>query len=265
MSFLYVALVFTVLIGIHEAGHFLAARWVGMKVEKFAIGLGPQWTWKSKDGTEYALGAIPLGGYVRITGMDGKDRETPGHFYASPRWAQAFVLLAGVLANFLLAFGLITVMMFLMPSDPKLPPPTFLEVMSASVESTLRLIVVMMQNTVDFIWNLFSFGATAPEGYNPTEQVAGPAGIAVAVTEAANEGLLDLLWLTSLVSVAIAAFNLLPIPALDGGRLLFVGIEAITNRPIPAKINIVASLAGLAFVVVILVVGTIGDIGRLLN
>jgi membrane-associated protease RseP (regulator of RpoE activity) len=93
---------------IHEAGHFLAAKAVGMKVTEFFFGFGPK-LWSTKKGeTEYGFKAIPLGGYVRIVGMNPLEEVAPqdmGRTYREKHfWEKTVVVLAGVGANFLLAF-----------------------------------------------------------------------------------------------------------------------------------------------------------------
>jgi regulator of sigma E protease len=139
MTILATIVLLGVLIFVHELGHFLAARSVGVAVERFSIGLGPRvWGFHS-GGTEYVLSAIPLGGYVKLSGMndevleyieggteDGEDGDTDGEpraggeergeprraprrlratdFDAKPVWARAWVISAGVIMNMAFAF-----------------------------------------------------------------------------------------------------------------------------------------------------------------
>lgn len=130
MTLLATIVVLGVLIFVHELGHFLAARSVGIGVERFSIGLGPR-VWGYRRGeTEYVLSAIPLGGYVKMAGMEdemmeaiegGADqrdggeggeeepspsrrRPRPSDFDAKPVWARAWVISAGVIMNMLFAF-----------------------------------------------------------------------------------------------------------------------------------------------------------------
>ncbi|MFT8258868.1 MAG: RIP metalloprotease RseP [Candidatus Symbiodolus clandestinus] len=96
------------LVIIHELGHFLAARWCGVKVERFSIGLGPLlWRWIDQKGTEYAIAAIPLGGYVKM--LDEQEHpvaesDRAQAFNHRPLKQRALIVIAGPLANFLLAF-----------------------------------------------------------------------------------------------------------------------------------------------------------------
>ena len=106
-----------VLILVHELGHFWAAKSVGIVVERFSIVLGPRLWGFERNGTEYVLAAIPLGGYVKMQGMDdevmeqieGGPSDRPrgprsGDFDSKPIWARAFVISAGVIMNMLFAF-----------------------------------------------------------------------------------------------------------------------------------------------------------------
>jgi regulator of sigma E protease len=120
MTFLATVIVLGVLIFVHELGHFGAAKAVGIDVQRFSIGLGPKIFGFTRGETEYVLSAIPLGGYVKMGGMDdevmerlegGGDSERqprPGDFDAQPIWARTFVISAGVIMNMLFAFGVYT-------------------------------------------------------------------------------------------------------------------------------------------------------------
>ncbi|HYD93618.1 MAG TPA: site-2 protease family protein [Candidatus Paceibacterota bacterium] len=94
-------------------------------------------------------------------------------------------------------------------------------------------------------------------------QVSGPVGIAGAVGNASATGLVALLTLVAVISVNLALINLLPVPALDGGRLLFVLIEAVTRRKIPEKVTGAVNTAGFVFLILLMVLITASDIGKL--
>lgn len=113
MAVLIFMLVLSVLIFIHELGHFLAARWAGIRVKEFGIGYPPLakkvFSWQ---GTDFTLNWIPFGGFVRMDGEDGKPGDEPkqGEFYAAPAWKRLVVILAGATVNFVfgvVAFSLI--------------------------------------------------------------------------------------------------------------------------------------------------------------
>ena len=108
MSYVLAALGFAVLIILHEFGHFAVAKAVGMRVERFAL-FFPPLIWKIKRGeTEYGIGAIPLGGYVRISGMNPREElppeVVPRAYYNQKVWKRIVVILAGPGMNFLIAF-----------------------------------------------------------------------------------------------------------------------------------------------------------------
>ncbi len=108
------ALGFMALIVLHELGHFTAAKAVGMRVERFALFFPPLLLRKKIGETEYALGAIPAGGYVKISGMS-PDENLPDEvrtraYYSQPVWKRVVVIAAGPLVNFVLAFVLLFVL-----------------------------------------------------------------------------------------------------------------------------------------------------------
>ncbi len=111
MSYVLAFLGFAALIILHEAGHFTAAKAVGMRVERFSLFFGPM-LWKVKRGeTEYGIGPIPLGGYVKITGMNPNEEIAPEAvsraYYNQPVWKRIVVILAGPGVNLAIAFLII--------------------------------------------------------------------------------------------------------------------------------------------------------------
>src|SRR5918997_2545331 len=108
MSFLLAFLGFAVLIILHELGHFAAAKAVGMRVERFSLFFPPLVARHKRGETEYAIGAIPLGGYVKITGMNPAEEIPPEHahraYYRQPVWKRIVVIAAGPIVNIALAF-----------------------------------------------------------------------------------------------------------------------------------------------------------------
>jgi regulator of sigma E protease len=112
-SVLLAALGFMILIVLHELGHFAVAKWVGMRVERFAL-FFPPLIWRKQVGeTEYALGTIPAGGYVRISGMNPSEDLPPEvrdrAYHAQPPWKRMVVIAAGPLVNILVAILLLFV------------------------------------------------------------------------------------------------------------------------------------------------------------
>ncbi|RYZ28389.1 MAG: RIP metalloprotease RseP [Chitinophagaceae bacterium] len=115
-------LAFSILVVLHELGHFLPAKWFGCRVDKFYLFFNPWFSlWKTKKGeTEYGLGWIPLGGYVKIAGMidESMDKEQlklapqPYEFRAKPAWQRLIIMLGGVTVNFILALVLFAIILF---------------------------------------------------------------------------------------------------------------------------------------------------------
>src|SRR5437868_3194355 len=111
MSYLLAFLGFAALIILHEAGHFTAAKAVGMRVERFSLFFGPMlWSFRRGE-TVYGIGPIPLGGFVKITGMNPREElapeVAPRAYYAQPVWKRVVVIAAGPAVNLLIAFALI--------------------------------------------------------------------------------------------------------------------------------------------------------------
>lgn len=120
----------SILVGLHEAGHMVAAKAFGMRVEKFSIGFPPK-IWGFKYGeTEYSLGAVPLGGFVKISGMIDESMDTesmgqepqPWEFRSKPAWQRLIVMLGGIIVNVITGVILFIFLMFIygkpyMPKD----------------------------------------------------------------------------------------------------------------------------------------------------
>lgn len=127
--------VFFVVVFIHEMGHFLVARWSGVKVHEFGIGIPPRLKriFRDKQGTEWTLNWIPLGGFVRLKGenYDSPESRQKDALPRAPWWKQVAILLAGVTMNFLLA-GFLFGILFYQGTEPltvhirELAPHSFL-------------------------------------------------------------------------------------------------------------------------------------------
>lgn len=113
--------VFFVVVFIHEMGHFLVARWSGVKVHEFGIGIPPRFKkiFRDKQGTEWTLNWIPLGGFVRLKGenYDNPESRQKDALPRAPWWKQVAILLAGVTMNFLLA-GFLFGILFYQGTEP---------------------------------------------------------------------------------------------------------------------------------------------------
>src|SRR2546423_3854662 len=107
-----VILIFSLLVIVHESGHFISAKLAGIKVEQFSVGFGPQLLGWQRGETLYAVRAIPLGGFVKLAGMDGSMDAGPRSFNAHPLWQRFIVIVAGSAFNLalpvLIFFGVYT-------------------------------------------------------------------------------------------------------------------------------------------------------------
>ncbi|MGV3505148.1 MAG: RIP metalloprotease RseP [Adhaeribacter sp.] len=118
----------TILVGLHELGHMLTAKWFGMRVEKYAIGFPPKVVSKQIGETEYMIGAIPLGGFVKISGMIDESLDTaaiseapkPYEFRAKPAWQRLIVMMGGILVNVITGI-IIFILLTYQYGEPYLP------------------------------------------------------------------------------------------------------------------------------------------------
>ena len=308
MGIVLTVLLFGVLIFIHEFGHFITAKLSGVKVNEFALGMGPViWKTRKKD-TQYALRLLPIGGFVSMEGED-EESEEEGSFSKARVWNKIWIVTAGALMNLLLGFlllvivvsqqnaiGTTTVARFedgasssqMLQVDDKI-----LKINGSAIHIDYDIIYTMMRDsdgavdmvvlrdgqkleltdvpfsteemedgtvttTLDFkvygkektvggvlrqaffytgtvaklVWTSLIDIVTGKFGIN---QLSGPVGVASAVGEASSMGLTSFLMLAAFITINLGVFNLLPIPALDGGRLLFLLIEAVRGKPVNPK------------------------------
>ena len=125
-------IVLGIVVFVHEAGHFMAARWAGVRVDAFSIGFGPAvLKWRDKHNTVWKLCCLPLGGYVSIYGQEDmfnrkKYQELPknkkiGHYLSVPAWKQFIIIAAGVFMNFMLAWVIYSADFMFRPRTVQLP------------------------------------------------------------------------------------------------------------------------------------------------
>lgn len=335
--------VFGLLVVFHEFGHFIAAKLSRVRVDEFAVGFGPPVLRRRVGETVYALRLIPLGGFVRLAGMDALDREEPRSAEAEPGqgfdfrdrpvWARMAIYAAGPAMNILLAIVLFALIYSglsvqitgvlpgspaeeagLQPGDrlvsidgePVVTSETVIRAVRAAGERPVELTVSRRGGRIDMAvtprWdpdrgNLM-LGVELMMGLGPPRQgagislaagwrqtwgtvaelgrligrmiagkeepeLAGPIGIFQITGSAAEGGLLVLLSITAALSVHLALFNLLPIPVLDGGALLFLAIEAVRGRPLSPEHRGLAQMIGLSLLLMLLVYATLQDLRRL--
>jgi membrane-associated protease RseP (regulator of RpoE activity) len=258
----------TVLVTVHELGHYLMARLTGLRVEVFSIGLGPEIVGRTdRAGTRWKLGLVPLGGYIRMFGEQSGPRHdgipaaeangAPGPllFEQASLGRRAAVAAAGPAANFALSFVVLAVLLLVVgrPSsvDASLP--------EAALWLIWRAIELTWGLTAETLQALWQFAT----GVNAGQDFIGPIRLAQVTGEVAHQGLLMSLGLVAIISANLAVMNLLPIPSLDGGHLLFYLAEALRGRPVAAQAQTFATQLGLGFVGGLMVFATFKDIADL--
>jgi membrane-associated protease RseP (regulator of RpoE activity) len=258
----------TVLVTVHELGHYLMARLTGLRVEVFSIGLGPEIVGRTdRGGTRWKLGLVPLGGYIRMFGEQSGPRDdgipaaeangAPGPllFEQASLGRRAAVAAAGPAANFALSFVVLAVLLLAAgrPSNVEASlPEAALWLIWRAIELTWGLTA----ETLQALWQLAT-------GVNAGQDFIGPIRFAQVSGEVAHQGFLMSLGLVAIISANLAVMNLLPIPSLDGGHLLFYLAEALRGRPVAAQAQTFATQLGLGFVGGLMVFATFKDIADL--
>ena len=338
-------LAFGLLIVIHELGHYLAARWSGMRVERFSVGFGPV-VWSRRRGdTEWAVSAVPLGGYVKIAGMAPGEEIAAGDrsaYVNQPAWRRFLVILAGPAMNYLLAVvlaaGLIATLGLREPDSTSTlgdvigggaaeraglrPGDQVVSAAGKPVASWAELVQAVRSHPgTDLPLEILRAGTppgSPPEGVTmrPDDsggigkagiaphlravhggplaavgmafrrtndkaaeilgglgqvvsrkqkaELQGPLGIAQEMTRSARAGAAPFLMMVWLISIMLAIFNFLPLPALDGGRLVFLGYEIVARRPVNQKVEAIIHTVGfVALFALLLGVTFFGDLPRL--
>lgn len=350
MAWLAVAVVFSVIILVHEFGHFLVARRVGVKIEIFSFGFGPRLFSFKRDDIEYRISAVPFGGYVKMAGDDPTEERKgePWEFLSQSVGNRLKIIFAGPLLNYILGFILFSLIFYMgyptlstkigdlldgypakengirvgdkiiaIDGKPVRHWEEITEVIHKKTEGSLALTLnrsgskitvtlkPFVKSTKDLLGRTIKVGliGIAPSekieyirygmlksfelgferlmkitvltyqglwrmltGQMPfKESVAGPIGIFNMMVTAAKIGITPLLQLTALISASLAILNLLPIPVLDAGHIMFLIIEKIKGKPVSRKAQEIATQAGLAFLIAIMLFASYNDILRLLK
>ena len=249
--------VITVLVFFHELGHFLVARLFGVRVITFSIGFGPRIAAVSHRGIEYRLSAIPLGGYVKMaTGEPGNAR--PDEYHGQSKWQRALIMAAGPAMNFVLAIVTLSVIA-LQGIDL---PATAAGV--ARLEPNLwQAIMIGFQATIVITVQTAGTVRDLLAGAVSVRDLAGPIGIARIAGESARHGWMDLLALTTMLSVNLGVMNLLPVPMLDGGHIALTAIEGVRRRDFSAAMRRRILRIGFAVLVAVTATGIYSDLNRI--
>ena len=331
MMIIYALLIFCLLIFVHELGHFLSAKAVGIRVNEFALGMGPLLFHFKKGDTEYSLRALPIGGFCKMEGEDEESNDAAA-FNNKSFPAKALVVVAGSVMNLLLAVVIISLVFLavgmptnivkdLSPGLPAaqaglLPGDKIVQIESTKIKewkditNTVgnstgeSLTIVVERNGAPLTFDVavvkseegrrvigigpaysknpgkaLVFGAASTvemgvkmvevigqlfTGEVSTKSLTGPVGIVYMVGDSAKLGMLYLAQLTALISLNLAIVNMLPFPALDGGRLLFLIIRLFTGKAVTDETEGRIHFIGLLLLFGLMIYITYQDIGRFL-
>ncbi|MFA4886403.1 MAG: RIP metalloprotease RseP [Desulfotomaculaceae bacterium] len=330
--------VFGLLIFFHEFGHFMIAKLVGVKVYEFSLGFGPKLLTFPGGDTSYNLRLLPLGGFVRMAGMEPNEEidvlDQDRVFNKKSVWQRMSVIFAGPLMNFFLAMLLLAVI-FSFQGQPvpsavsgvgdviagnpaqkagimagdrivavdgqkidrwdelvafiSARPEQEITVNVIRDNTELQLTVNTARNeeglgkigiypmeeyvrvgplkalalgaewTVNITLTIMDFISKMIFGKAPTE-LGGPVRVVTEIGKAAHLGFFMLLQMVAILSINLGLFNLFPIPALDGSRILFLAWEKLRGRPVdPVRENFI-HLVGFGLLLLLMVIITYNDI-----
>ena len=261
MNALYILisiLFFGILIIVHEAGHFMTAKRCGIRVSEFSVGMGPLILSKEKGETQYSWRAIPIGGYCAM-GEDEGQSDDPRAFVNAPVWKKFLVLVAGSVNNFILGFLIVLILVI---------------VWNIGKAGAWVIVRHSWNVTIDMcklIWESLGMIVNGEAGIN---DLTGPVGIVDVMTDMAEEAptvadaFSNLAYFGAFVAVNLAMMNLLPIPALDGGRIFLLlvtaVIEKITKKKLDPKYEGYIHMAGMILLLSLMAYVMFHDIFRII-
>lgn len=242
ISFLVSALKIIILLGflvlIHEGGHFLVAKLFKIKVNEFAIGFGPTIFTKEKGETKYALRLIPLGGFVSMEGEEERS-EKEGSFSMASIPKRIAIVAAGGLVNII--FGVL-----------------LYYIISSIAFNSMYLGLI---DTKDFIFSIFGSIRLLFTGNITMDQMTGIVGISDIVVN--TNGIMNYLYIMALISASLGITNLLPLPPLDGGKIVIYLIEAIRRKPMKEETELRIQSLGFSLLILLAIFVTYNDIVRI--
>ena len=249
---------------LHEFGHFLLAKLFNVKVEGFSIGLPPKIFSFKRGEVTYSLNAIPFGAFVKINeDENGQDKRS---FVNQSTSKKVAIFLGGVGMNFIIAF-LVFTLLFTLGFPKALIPPNYL--LSSSPSSILirypvGQAIIETGRFLNFILVESLKGLKIAFGkiftHLDVSDLLGPVGLVAITSRSFEHGWRYGIYILGLISYALAIFNLLPIPALDGGRLLFLFLGKIFKKPISQKTETLIDNITFALLMFLAVLVTIKDI-----
>lgn len=358
MTFLFAIILLGILIFVHELGHFLFAKLMGVKVEKFSLGFGPKLLGKKIGETEYLLSAFPLGGYVKMLGENHEEEseeeaeplseeDKKRAYNHQPVWKRFLIVFAGPVFNIFFA-SLVFAIIFL-SGVPALYPEVgevmkdtpaeraglmegdrIVEIDGMEIPEWSRMTGIIygspekelvfkikrgdeiIEHTITperkTVKNVFGEDkeigliGIRPSGADfkrkvgpagaikdavlrtveistltvvaifkliqrtiPAENLGGPILIVQMAGKQAAEGAMSFFTFMAVISINLGIINLFPIPVLDGGHLVFLGIEAVRKKPLKEKTVILAQKVGIVVIIMIMAFALYNDIIRVIT
>ncbi len=324
-------IVFGILIGVHEAGHLIAAKLNNIKVHEFAIGMGPKIVSFSTKETKYSLRLLPIGGYCKIEGEDEESTDERALCNKAP-WQKFIVIVSGALMNLVLAFVALLILLgagkeIYIPKVGSVIPDTsayeqglmkgdeivklnntniniqsdITFFMSRNGEKPIEMTVKRNNELIKLNVTPYTDDGVSYIGFYPeivknnlyhtvtqafyTEifvakvvivsllelftggvsfsEASGPVGIVSEIGKAARMGIYNIIYLLALISVNLGLFNLLPFPALDGGRAVFCIYEMITKKKVSATVESYVHAIGFLILIGLMIYVTFNDVFKL--
>ncbi len=355
MMFIYAIVLLGILIFVHELGHFIFAKSLGIKVLKFSLGFGPKLIGKKYGDTEYLLSAFPLGGYVKMLGQSDtpdeeeviSEEEKHMAYNFQPIWKRFAVVFSGPFFNLCFAVLIFFVVFMngvpymlaevgaITPNSPAaqqgmLKGDRVIEVdgkqiirwdemteiihsqpgreLTVKIERNGTAQTLMVRPEKKVVKNLFGEDkevgliGIAPSGKTelkqagiigafslavsrtwdisvltlvsmvklvqriiPADTIGGPIMIFQMAGQQASHGAMSFFTFMAVISINLGVLNLLPIPVLDGGHILFMGIEAIRRKPLSEKVIIISQKVGLVLLLSLMAFAFYNDIVRLIT
>ncbi len=323
---------FTVLVVVHEWGHYIFARISGIGVMEFAIGMGPKIYYRKGKKTDFSIRIFPIGGFCKMKGEE-ETSEDPDSFNNRPIKGRFATLFAGAAMNFILAVLLFSFVyatsneIYINKTIPGMAAekgglkagdkilevggvplkdytsmnaalqdsvgkPVKIKVLSGketlertvvpAYDNTQKKAIIGVQlrpgikfagvsitkgfqRTIDASKMMYDFLGRLVSGRASSDEVSGPVGIVTYYGQAVDMGIGFVLNLTAFLSLNLAIINLLPFPALDGGRLLFLIVEAVRRKPVDREKEGFVHFVGFALLIGLMVFVMYKDIIKLVT
>lgn len=238
------------LIIIHEGGHFFVAKLCKVRVNEFAIGFGKVIWQKQGKETKYSIRLIPLGGFCSMEGEE-EESEEKGSFSKASVWRRMAIVVAGATVNIL--FGIIVY--FILVST------VGLQFVDSAKDTFFNRVHYGAISTGEFISSILNSIKMLFVNGLQTDQMVGIVGISEVVVK--TTGIINYIYLLAVISVSLGVTNLLPIPALDGGKLLILFIEVIRKKPMKMETEAKIQLIGFSILFALFLFVTYNDIVRI--